>query len=52
MNLIISHPILYRFCDSLATSRSGRVALHLACVLAGSDVRMHWEGIGRELVGR
>jgi hypothetical protein len=36
----------------LVTSRGGRVALHLACILAGSDAVMHWQGIGRELRGQ
>ena len=36
----------------LATSRHGRVALHLACILAGSDPAMHWQGISREMRGR
>lgn len=36
----------------LAASRGGRVALHLACILAGSDVAMHWQGIGRDLLGQ
>jgi hypothetical protein len=35
----------------LAVSRHGRVALHLVCMLAGSDPAMHWQGIGRELRG-
>ena len=35
----------------LATTRQGRATLHLACMLAGSDPRMHWHGIGRELRG-
>jgi hypothetical protein len=33
----------------LASTRGGRVALHLACILAGSDPRAHWQGIQREL---
>jgi hypothetical protein len=33
----------------LASTRGGRVALHLACILAGSDPRAHWQGIKREL---
>jgi hypothetical protein len=33
----------------LATSRGGRVTLHLACILAGSDRAMHWQGITRDL---
>jgi hypothetical protein len=49
MNLLIDPSNLYRFSDWLATSRGGRVALHLVCMLAGSDLRMHWQGIGREL---
>jgi hypothetical protein len=36
----------------LAASRRGRVALHLACILAGSDPGMHWQGISRELRGQ
>lgn len=32
-----------------AASRSGRVGLHLACILAGSNPVMHWHGISREL---
>jgi hypothetical protein len=36
----------------LAAMRSGRVALHLACMLGGSDCAMHWHGIGRELRGQ
>ena len=37
----------------LATSRGGRVTLHLACILAGSsDPRMHWQGITRDLRGQ
>lgn len=37
----------------LAGSRGGRVALHLACILAGSsDPAMHWQGIGRDLRGQ
>lgn len=52
MTLLIDHPILSRFSGRLAASRGGRVTLHLACMLAGSDPRMHWEGIGRELAGR
>ena len=34
---------------ALAASRGGRVTLHLACILAGSDPAMYWQGIGREL---
>lgn len=36
----------------LAATRPGRVTLHLACMLAGSDRSMHWHGIGRELRGQ
>jgi len=36
----------------LAVSRSGPVALHLACILAGSDGVMHGQGITRELRGQ
>jgi hypothetical protein len=35
----------------LAMSRGGRVALHLACILAGSDPLVHWHGITRDLRG-
>jgi len=34
---------------ALAASRGGRVSLHLACMPAGSDRAMHWQGICREL---
>ncbi|HKX42077.1 MAG TPA: hypothetical protein VJO99_13035 [Burkholderiaceae bacterium] len=36
----------------LAASRGGRVALHLACIVAGSDPLTHWHGIVRDLQGR
>jgi hypothetical protein len=33
----------------MANCRMGRVFLHLACILRGSDFRMHLAGIVREL---
>lgn len=36
----------------LAMSRGGRVALHIACIVAGSDPVMHWQGVRRDLFGR
>jgi hypothetical protein len=41
-----------RLSFKLAVSRGGRVVLHLACMVAGSDAAMHWQGIGRELRGQ
>ena len=35
----------------LAASRGGRVALHLACIVGGSDAAVHWQGIRRDLLG-
>jgi hypothetical protein len=32
----------------MANYRLGRVALHLICVLRGSDLRMHMAGVMRE----
>ncbi|WP_157730685.1 hypothetical protein [Variovorax sp. HW608] len=52
MNYLIDHPILINISGRLATTRGGRIALHLACMLAGSDRRPHWRGICRELAGR
>ena len=40
--MIRLHPLL-------PVSRSGRVILHMACVLAGSDPAFHWDSIRREL---
>jgi hypothetical protein len=37
-----------RLSFKLATSRSGRVTLHVACIIAGSNPVMHWQGISRE----
>lgn len=33
----------------MANYRIGRVALHLLCILRGSDLRMHMSGVMREL---
>lgn len=33
----------------MANYRIGRVFLHLACILRGSDLRMHMAGVAREL---
>lgn len=33
----------------MANYRIGRMALHLICILRGSDFRMHMEGVLREL---
>ena len=33
----------------MATTRLGRMALHLICILRGSDFRMHIAGVLREL---
>ncbi|WP_265331337.1 hypothetical protein [Ramlibacter tataouinensis] len=33
----------------MANYRIGRMALHLMCILRGSDFRMHIEGMAREL---
>lgn len=33
----------------MANYRIGRVFLHLACILRGSDFRMHIAGMAREL---
>jgi hypothetical protein len=35
----------------MANYRLGRVALHLACILRGSDLRMHMAGVMREFLG-
>jgi len=43
------NPAMTRLSLALAESRGGRVTLHVACILAGSDPAMHWHGIGREL---
>lgn len=32
----------------MANYRIGRVFLHLACILRGSDFRMHFAGVTRE----
>jgi hypothetical protein len=34
----------------MANYRLGRVALHLICILRGSDFRMHMAGVRREFV--
>jgi hypothetical protein len=34
----------------MANNRFGRVALHLICILRGSNFRMHAAGVARELV--
>jgi hypothetical protein len=34
----------------MANYRLGRVALHLICILRGSDFRMHMAGVMREFV--
>jgi len=39
------------FSSLLAISRVGRVALHIACIVAGSDPVMHWRGVRRDLFG-
>jgi hypothetical protein len=49
MTARISTAMMTRLSFMLATSRGGRVTLHLACMLAGSDPVMHWHGISREL---
>ena len=33
---------------TIAKYRLGRVALHLACILRGSELRMHLAGVLRE----
>ena len=33
----------------MANYRIGRMALHLICILRGSDFRMHFAGVVREL---
>ena len=33
----------------MANYRIGRVALHLMCIVCGSDFRMHMAGVVREL---
>jgi hypothetical protein len=33
---------------TIAKYRLGRIALHLICVLRGSDARMHLAGVARE----
>jgi len=45
----LMNPALTRLSLALAGSRGGRVTLHLACILAGSNRSMHWHGIRREL---
>lgn len=49
MSRRIAGAVITRLSLELAASRAGRVALHLACILAGSDTAVHWRGIGREL---
>ena len=34
----------------MANYRLGRVALHLICILRGSDLRMHMSGVMREFL--
>ena len=52
MSALIRTSMLEPLSFRLATSRGGRVALHLACMAAGSDRAMHWQGIVRELRGQ
>jgi hypothetical protein len=33
---------------TIANTRLGRIALHLACIVRGSDYRMHLAGVLRE----
>jgi hypothetical protein len=35
----------------MANYRIGRMALHLMCIVRGSDFRMHMAGVMRELQG-
>ena len=51
MTARINHAMI-TFWSVLAVSRGGRVALHIACILAGSDPVMHWQGLRRDLFGR
>ena len=51
MNARINHATI-AISSLLAMSRGGRVALHIACILAGSDPVMHWKGVRRDLFGR
>jgi len=34
----------------MANTRLGRIALHLACIVRGSDYRMHLAGVLREFL--
>jgi hypothetical protein len=52
MSARVSTAVMERLSLLLATSRGGRIALHLACIVAGSDRGMHWDGISRELCGQ
>jgi hypothetical protein len=37
--------------STIAKYRLGRIALHLLCIMRGSDRRMHLAGVAREFCG-